>query len=135
MKTAFAAGSWRRSALDFLLLFGLALLLFSTPSAQADSVGDAAETRSLHALFDARWEELMRTYPEWATYSGDHRYGERLHDASAAAQVAGFDAHRRALAQAGPNGTILGRNLPIFSRSSRVIWFCLATFSAVLPMW
>ncbi len=100
MRTAFAARSRRRSALDFLLLFGLALLLFSTPSAQADSVGDAAETRSLHALFDARWEELMRTYPEWATYSGDHRYGERLHDASAAAQVAGFDAHRRALAQA-----------------------------------
>ncbi|HSQ71711.1 MAG TPA: DUF885 domain-containing protein, partial [Rubrivivax sp.] len=61
---------------------------------------DAAATRQLQALFDARWEGLMQTYSEWATFVGDHRYGDRLHDASPAGIAAEFDAARQALAQA-----------------------------------
>jgi len=61
---------------------------------------DAAATRQLHELFDARWEALMQTYPEWATFAGDHRYGDRLRDASPAAIAAEFSASRRALARA-----------------------------------
>ena len=75
------------------------------PAIAADAPGaaaavDAAATRRLHALFDERWEAQMQTYPEWATYVGDHRYGDRLRDASPAAIAADFDAARRALAQA-----------------------------------
>ena len=61
---------------------------------------EAPATQRLHALFDARWEALMQTYPEWATFVGDHRYGDRLHDASPAAIAAEFDAARQALVQA-----------------------------------
>ncbi|MEO6407920.1 MAG: DUF885 domain-containing protein [Burkholderiaceae bacterium] len=65
----------------------------------ADSA-DLAETRRLHQLFDARWEVQMRTYPEWATYVGDPRYGDRLYDASPAAVAAEFASSREALTRA-----------------------------------
>ena len=55
---------------------------------------DAAETRRLRDLFEADWEWSMRTYPEWATYVGDHRYGALLNDRSIAA-----DAHEFAYAR------------------------------------
>ena len=42
----------------------------------------------------------MRRYPEWATYVGDHRYGDRLHDATPATRAAEFAAARAALAAA-----------------------------------
>lgn len=71
-----------------------------TPSHAAEAVADAAETARLHALFDASWERLMRTYPGWATFVGDDRYGDRLEDASREAIAANFDAARRDLAQA-----------------------------------
>jgi uncharacterized protein (DUF885 family) len=74
------------------------ILLFASAQA-ADSV-DAAETQRLHAMFDARWEALMKTYPEWATYNGDNRYGDRLTDASREAIAAEYAAARRVLAQA-----------------------------------
>jgi len=61
---------------------------------------DAAQTRRLHQLFDDRWEAQMRRYPEWASYLGDTRYGDRLEDASAEATAAGFAASREALARA-----------------------------------
>ena len=83
--------------------FLAALLLCTsllTPSHAADAVLDATETARLHALFDARWERLMQTYPEWATFVGDDRYGDRLSDASREAIAANFDAARRDLAQA-----------------------------------
>ena len=65
----------------------------------ADSI-DPAETRRLHALFDARWEAQMKTYPEWATYVGDHRYGDRLNDASREAVAAEYAGARQALGEA-----------------------------------
>ncbi|HMN76354.1 MAG TPA: DUF885 domain-containing protein [Burkholderiaceae bacterium] len=52
------------------------------------------EAARLHALFDAEWEWAMRTFPEWATFSGDHRYDDRLSDESRAARDA-VDAHQR----------------------------------------
>jgi len=61
---------------------------------------DAAESGRLHALFDAHWAESMRIYPEWATYVGEHRYGERLFDASPEGRAAEFTRARSALAQA-----------------------------------
>ena len=81
-----------------LAALGLALCVLS-PLQAADKV-DAAQTRRLQAFFDARWETLMKTFPEWATYLGDNRYGDRLEDASPAAIAANFAEMRRALAQA-----------------------------------
>ena len=68
--------------------------------ARAADPPDPAQTRALHALFDAQWEADMRRYPEWATFVGDHRYGDRLYDATPAARAAEFDSAREALAQA-----------------------------------
>ena len=78
------------------VLLSVLLLL---PARAAETV-DPAETQRVHALFDARWEALMQTYPEWATYLGDHRYANRLHDASPPATAAAYGATRQMLAQA-----------------------------------
>lgn len=62
----------------------------------AGAAADAGESARLHALFDAEWEWAMRTFPEWATSIGDHRYDDRLDDASRAAEDA-IEAHQREL--------------------------------------
>ena len=38
--------------------------------------------QALQALFERYWEDTARLIPEWATYRGDHRYGDRLSDVS-----------------------------------------------------
>ena len=81
-----------------LLVCLIALAAAMFPAA-AQPLPDATETRRLHALFDERWEAFMKLYPEWATYVGDHRYGDRLHDASPATEAAEFQATRRTLEQ------------------------------------
>ncbi|MBC8057724.1 MAG: hypothetical protein H7Y61_14210, partial [Rhizobiales bacterium] len=68
-----------------------ALLLIATwitPAMAADAPADPAVTQRLHALFEAHWEAVMQRYPQYATYVGDHRYGDRLEDASPAASAA-----------------------------------------------
>jgi uncharacterized protein (DUF885 family) len=62
----------------------LGLLMLSTAGAQAP---DPAETAKAHALFERVWDEGARLFPEWATYRGDHRYGDRLTDTSPAARA------------------------------------------------
>ena len=78
-----------------------ALLAFccALPASAAEKV-DKAQTRRLHAFFDARWDVVMKTYPEWATFVGDNRFGDRLEDVSPEAVAASYAATRRALAQA-----------------------------------
>lgn len=56
----------------------------------------AAEAVRLHAFFDDEWEWAMRTFPEWATFTGDHRYDDRLSDLSREAEDA-IEAHQRGL--------------------------------------
>lgn len=73
--------------LKALIVASTALLIALHPARAADTV-DPAETKRLHALFDARWEWSMKTFPEWATFVGDYRYGDRLGDASREAEVA-----------------------------------------------
>ncbi|MBK7743284.1 MAG: DUF885 domain-containing protein [Betaproteobacteria bacterium] len=68
-----------------LALLGALAGCATTPTATpgpAQAGAPPAAAAALHALFDADWEDSMRRYPEWATYVGDHRYGDRLHDAS-----------------------------------------------------
>ncbi len=73
--------------------------LHSAPARAAEAV-DPLQTQRLHALFDSRWEAVMQLYPEYATYLGDSRYGDRLHDASPATRAADDAATRSALTQA-----------------------------------
>ena len=91
-----------------LVRFAAPLLLALVIPAQASddvlpakaAAVSAAESFHLHALFDATWEDNMRRHPEWATYVGDHRYGDRLGDASPEAEAEAYAAARRQLAQA-----------------------------------
>jgi uncharacterized protein (DUF885 family) len=86
------------------VLKGLAAIAFAgaglMSTAHAADMADPAQTKRLHALFDARWEWSMKTYPEWATYVGDNRYGDRLDDASPEAIAAAYATARRDLAEA-----------------------------------
>ncbi|MBS0445798.1 MAG: DUF885 domain-containing protein [Proteobacteria bacterium] len=66
-------------------------------TAAAAARSDNAEGKRLHAFFDAEWERAARDDPEAATYRGDHRYGDRLNDQSAAAIAAREEADRAAL--------------------------------------
>ena len=77
----------------------LALALHAAPVRAADPP-DPVQTARLHALFDAEWEADMRRHPEYATYVGDHRYGDRLHDATPATRAAEFAAAHESLAAA-----------------------------------
>lgn len=65
------------------------------PPAQASpAAADPAATQALHALFARHDEWSQRTFPEFATYRGDHRYGDRLSDASRAGIAAREQATR-----------------------------------------
>ena len=91
---------------------GLVMALAAWPSlafsagASAEPV-DAESTRRLHALFDDEWEATMIRQPEWATYLGDNRYGDKLFDASPAAEDANYARIRSELARA--NAFVPGR--------------------------
>ena len=92
-----------RSAIFPVLMAALLSMACVLPRAHAADRGVAAapaQAQRLHTLFDAQWERLMRTHPAWATYNGDHRYGDRLQDASREAIAAEFAATRSELAQA-----------------------------------
>lgn len=67
---------------------GISLAL-AAPWAAIAAAGDPEQSpaaRTLHAMFDRVWDENMREYPGWATWVGDHRFDDRLEDASLAAQ-------------------------------------------------
>ena len=87
----------RRSVLR-LLASGV-IATAGAPAVAADGP-PMAPSKPLHAMFDARWEALMKAYPPWATFVGDHRYGDRLDDASPEAIAANQAATRRTLTEA-----------------------------------
>lgn len=78
--------AWR--LLLILVLSAPAWVAAQVSAPVATQEADAAETQRLHALFERTWEESARLFPEWATYRGDHRFGDRLNDASEEAQAA-----------------------------------------------
>jgi uncharacterized protein (DUF885 family) len=61
---------------------------------------EVAETARLHTLFERQWEYVRQTFPEWGTFRGDHRLGDRLTDVSPAARAAQDAATRRWLDEA-----------------------------------
>jgi len=82
------------------LVLALVFALQVTPARAASVAEDPAQSAQLHALFDRTWEAWMLAYPEWATIAGDHRYGDRLTDASPAAEAERQAFERRTLEQA-----------------------------------
>jgi len=71
---------------------------FAQSSAQSTPV--PTPTHRLHTLFERHWEDGARRFPEWATWRGDHRFGDRLSDASPAARAANDVWAREALREA-----------------------------------
>jgi uncharacterized protein (DUF885 family) len=57
------------------------------PASAAEPVKVAPPAATAHALFDEYWEWVMREYPGYATFLGDHRYDDRVTDESPAAVV------------------------------------------------
>ena len=69
------------------LALGASLPLAASDSALAQQTSGAAPSsaaRALEALFARYWDENARLVPEWATYRGDHRFGDRWSDVSTA---------------------------------------------------
>ncbi len=54
----------------------------------------------MRELFERYWEESSRRWPEWATYRGDHRYGDRWSDLSPAGIAADDAMNARWLSEA-----------------------------------
>ena len=77
-----------------------ALLSAAVVAAQPLPPPDATEARKLQSLFERQWEYLRQTFPEWATFRGDHRLGDRLTDVSPAARAAQDAATQRWLDEA-----------------------------------
>ena len=77
-----------------------AALLLAFASFASHAAADPQETRKLHALFDASWENTMRRSPDFATELGDLRYNDRWPDESAAGRAAADREQRDELAQA-----------------------------------
>ena len=76
------------------------MALAATTASAATGAPSTAESRKLHALFERHWQYTARTFPEGATYRGDHRHGSRLTDPSPAARTAQDAAVKRWLAEA-----------------------------------
>ena len=66
----------------------------------AAAAADAAATQRMHALFERYWEQTAHDHPEWATWRGDHRFDDRLSDASPAGREAVDTREREWLAEA-----------------------------------
>ncbi len=73
-------------------------LLTNAPTSGTEPRSTAAT--ALHVLFDTQWADNMQRYPEWATQVGDHRYGDRLRDASAQAEADRYSLMRQWRTQA-----------------------------------
>lgn len=93
---------WSRRRTMAVLLATAALPALPLHAAEPDP----AAAKALHALFDRHWEWSARALPEFASYRGDTRYGDRLTDASEAAvaqrdrETAAFLDEARALPRA-----------------------------------
>src|SRR5688572_8102521 len=59
---------------------GFCIALLHAPFAALGADPDAAARAK--SLFERYWEDTARLYPLWASYRGDHRYGDRHSDRS-----------------------------------------------------
>jgi uncharacterized protein (DUF885 family) len=81
-----ARASLRIAVLTAFLLAGASLQAQTQAGEQA------------RAVFDAYWAQTAEMFPEWATYRGDHRFGDRLNDGSPEAPARWYAFAREKLA-------------------------------------
>jgi uncharacterized protein (DUF885 family) len=82
------------------ILPALVLLLFICLQGCDTALKKSNPAGQLAALFEDYKEYFLREFPENATYDGDHRYDDRLMDASDAAEKARLDSLRSFLSRA-----------------------------------
>lgn len=95
----------RRHALAGSLAAATLFATTGVAQAQSSTTTDrSAASQALRALFERYWDESARGAPEWATFRGDHRFGDRWSDASPAgiAERDAFQARMLAEAKAIP---------------------------------
>lgn len=80
------------------ILLGAACAPVLAQPQPAPAVSTAAAQQA-RAIFDDYWARTAEMYPEWATYRGDHRFGDRLNDGSAAARPRWYAFAREMLAR------------------------------------
>ena len=77
----------RRMKTLFAYVWCACLACVAWPAA-AQTLPVTSDAQRLHALFARHWEESAQRIPEWATWRGDHRFGDRYTDASPAGRAA-----------------------------------------------
>lgn len=70
--------------LALVALIALAVRQYEAP---VDTGPDAKDAATLHQLFDDEWQARLRNDPLFASGQGDHRYDDRMPDASAGAHT------------------------------------------------
>jgi uncharacterized protein (DUF885 family) len=89
-----------RLASRAVLFAALSLLAPLAPAqSAATTTTSAAAAAQAKAVFDGYWERTAGLYPEWATYRGDHRFGDRLNDGSPEGRELWYTVARETLAQ------------------------------------
>jgi len=74
------------------------VFMFLSLSAAAQSHAQSADTKALHALFDAEWDYSMQQSPEGASELGDRRWNDRWTDESLVAYARRYAHNREVLA-------------------------------------
>ncbi len=93
----------------WVLAFAVNVCAAQTAASPVASLASADP--ALTALLDRHWTWTATTFPEFGSYRGDHRFGDRLTDASAQAiakrdrEVVAFLAEARAIPRAGLTAT------------------------------
>jgi uncharacterized protein (DUF885 family) len=68
------------------LLLPLAALCAPAMAQAPAAAQPGEESRKLHAILESQWEATARRHPEFATFRGDHRFGDRWTDNRPAAR-------------------------------------------------
>ncbi|MBI2772211.1 MAG: DUF885 domain-containing protein [Burkholderiales bacterium] len=76
-------------------VFAAGLLVAMAPPLWAQ----APQPSPAKALFDEYWSRTAVMYPEWATYRGDNRFGDKLNDGSLAGRTRWYGLSREMLAR------------------------------------
>ena len=80
-----------RNALAVFIVSALGCAPVCPPAAKGASPARSAAASTLHALFEAEWENTMRESPVYASALGDRRYNDRWDDVG----LAGIDRRHR----------------------------------------
>lgn len=80
-----------------LSLWGSSHATTAVAAGKPAAVSATANSQKLQHFFDTQWERQMQRAPEWATFSGDHRFDDRLSDRSPEAIAAQRAERRQAL--------------------------------------